>query len=81
MHDIEAILDQVNANMPVSVEKFLQFLTFPSVSSQPDGREGVVACADWLRFELDDLGLEARVVKTDGASAGHRYVTAWKRRA
>jgi acetylornithine deacetylase/succinyl-diaminopimelate desuccinylase-like protein len=66
MNDIGAILDRVNADMPVSVEKFLQFLTFPSVSSQPDGKEGIAACAAWLRSELDSLGLDARVVTTDG---------------
>jgi acetylornithine deacetylase/succinyl-diaminopimelate desuccinylase-like protein len=66
MNDTEAILDRVDANMPISVEKFVQFLAFPSISSQPDGKKGIVACADWLRSELDDLGFEARIMTTDG---------------
>lgn len=66
MSNIDAILDQVDANMPTSVDKFMRLLTFPSVSSQPDGKEGVMACAEWLKAELVQLGFEARVAQTDG---------------
>jgi acetylornithine deacetylase/succinyl-diaminopimelate desuccinylase-like protein len=66
MSTIDAILNHVDANMPASVDKFLRLLTFRSVSSQPDGKEGIAACADWLRTELDSLGFVGRVVKTDG---------------
>lgn len=66
MFVIDAILDHVDANIRASVDKFLHLLRFRSVSSQPDGEEGIAACADWLRSELDGLGFDARVVKTDG---------------
>lgn len=66
MSSIDAILNRVDANMPASVDKFVRFLTFQSVSSQPDGKEGIDACADWLKSELDSMGFEARIIPTDG---------------
>jgi acetylornithine deacetylase/succinyl-diaminopimelate desuccinylase-like protein len=66
MSSIDAILNKVDANMSSSVDKFVRFLTFQSVSSQPDGKAGIDACADWLKSELDSLGFEARIVPTDG---------------
>lgn len=66
MSNIDAILQQVDVNMPASVDKFVHLLTFPSVSSQPDGKDGIHACAEWLRHELAQLGFEARVAPTDG---------------
>ncbi|WP_167332457.1 M20/M25/M40 family metallo-hydrolase, partial [Mesorhizobium metallidurans] len=56
----------MEAKLPVSIDKFVRFLAFPSVSSQPDGREGIAACAEWLRSELASLGLETQVIATDG---------------
>ncbi|HEV2507866.1 MAG TPA: M20/M25/M40 family metallo-hydrolase [Mesorhizobium sp.] len=66
MSNIDAILEQIDANLPVSVERFMRFLAFPSISSQPEGKEGIVACAVWLRSELESLGFEARIVRTSG---------------
>jgi acetylornithine deacetylase/succinyl-diaminopimelate desuccinylase-like protein len=66
MSKIEAILQQVDANMPASVDKYMHLLTFPSVSSQPDGEDGILACTEWLSQELAALGFEARVAATDG---------------
>lgn len=66
MNNIVKILDQVDANMPTSVDKFLHLLAFPSVSSQSDDKDGIAACAEWLRSELAGLGLEARVAATNG---------------
>ncbi len=72
MSSIDAVLDRVEANMPASVDRFVHLLSFPSVSSQPEGREAIAACADWLARELEELGLEARVM----ATAGHPMVMA-----
>ncbi|MEQ9607565.1 MAG: M20/M25/M40 family metallo-hydrolase [Kiloniellaceae bacterium] len=72
MSSIDAVLDKVDANMPASVDRFVRLLSFPSVSSQPEGGEAIAACAEWLARELEKLGLEARVVPT----AGHPMVVA-----
>ncbi|MCB9957189.1 MAG: M20/M25/M40 family metallo-hydrolase [Rhodospirillaceae bacterium] len=75
MSRLDAILDRVDADITVVVERFLRFLRFPSVSSLPEGREGIRACADWLRGELAALGFAARVAET----AGHPLVMAARR--
>ena len=66
MSNLDAILAHVDANMPASVEKLQRLLAFPSVSSQPDGRDGILACAHWLERELGDLGFDVEVVRTEG---------------
>lgn len=66
MSRLDAVLDRVDANLTSSVDRFLQLLAFPSISSLPKGAEGVTACAEWLRSELEALGFVAEVVETDG---------------
>lgn len=72
MSELDAILGHVDANLPGSVEKLRHFLAFPSVSSQPDGKPGIIACADWLKSELGELCTDVRVI----ATAGHPLVMA-----
>ncbi|POF29103.1 M20/M25/M40 family metallo-hydrolase [Roseibium marinum] len=72
MSKLDAILEQVDTNMSASVDKLVHFLTFPSVSSQPEGKEGILACSDWLKSELGKLGFDVQVVET----AGHPLVMA-----
>ncbi|MCB1381122.1 MAG: M20/M25/M40 family metallo-hydrolase [Alphaproteobacteria bacterium] len=64
MPDIDAILVQVDANLSLSVDKFMRLLSFPSVSSLTECEQGILACAEWLKSELDALGFETRVVPT-----------------
>ena len=66
MSTINTILDQIDENLASSLNKFKDLLAFPSVSSLPEGKAGIEACAVWLRSELNALGFEARVVPTDG---------------
>ncbi len=48
------------------LDRLFQFLRFPSVSTDPDRKEEVAACAEWLAAELRVIGLTARVCPTDG---------------
>jgi|HigsolmetaAR201D_1030396.scaffolds.fasta_scaffold05065_7 Acetylornithine deacetylase/Succinyl-diaminopimelate desuccinylase and related deacylases len=66
MSRLEAILAKVDANMPTSIAGLKHLLTFPSVSSQPDCKAGIIACAKWLQTQLDDLGFNAEVAETEG---------------
>jgi acetylornithine deacetylase/succinyl-diaminopimelate desuccinylase-like protein len=50
----------------------LEFLRFPSISTDLDKRNHVAACAQWLATELVKMGLTATVHKT----AGHPIVVA-----
>lgn len=70
MANIDDVLGQVDALMPASLDKLMRLLSFPSVSSEPEGRDGILRCADWLARELAGIGLEADVI----ATAGHPVV-------
>jgi acetylornithine deacetylase/succinyl-diaminopimelate desuccinylase-like protein len=54
------------------LERLLEFLRFPSVSTDPDRKEDVARCAEWLAAELRVTGLDAEVHPT----AGHPIVLA-----
>ena len=51
-------------------ERFLdelkQFLMFPSISRQSRHRQDVANCAAWLRVHLENMGLNAWIVETEG---------------
>lgn len=52
--------------------EYLQFLRFPSISTDPERKTDVAACAQWLERKLTGMGLQTRVVPT----AGHPIVLA-----
>jgi len=52
--------------------EYLEFLRFPSISTDPQRKDDVAACAGWLEQKLTGMGLETRVVPT----AGHPIVLA-----
>ena len=61
----EQISRYVDANAERFVTELQRFLRQPSISTVNQGME---ACADLLRKELDGLGLETRLLQIDGAS-------------
>ncbi|MEI9894683.1 MAG: hypothetical protein WDN28_12540 [Chthoniobacter sp.] len=54
------------------VVEYLEFLRFPSISTDPERKGDVAACAGWLERKLTGMGLVVRVVPT----AGHPIVLA-----
>lgn len=60
----EQISRYVDANAERFVTELQRFLRQPSISTVNQGME---ACADLLRKELDGLGLETRLLQIDGA--------------
>ncbi len=52
------------------LDRLFQFIRFPSISTDPDRKEDVAKCADWLAAELRVIGLTAQVHPT----AGHPIV-------
>ena len=57
---------------PAEVETLLEFLRFPSISTDPAHRADVARCADWLVAQLTQSGLNATLHPT----AGHPIVVA-----
>jgi acetylornithine deacetylase/succinyl-diaminopimelate desuccinylase-like protein len=62
----------IHANETRFIEELQEFLRFPSISSQSTHENDVIECAHWLRNHLENIGLEARLIK----SGGHPIVQA-----
>jgi acetylornithine deacetylase/succinyl-diaminopimelate desuccinylase-like protein len=69
---VDAVLSQIDASRQGALERLKQFLRIPSVSTKPEHKPDMVACARFLEKELAGFGLKARVVET----AGHPAVLA-----
>ncbi len=65
-HQLDEILDGIEAAFPDSIERLSRILAIPSVSTDPDRTDEVHRAAIWFRDELDALGFEAKVVETPG---------------
>lgn len=49
-----------------SIGSFLELLSFPSISTQPEHRGDVEACARWVQARFQTMGLEAELCPTPG---------------
>lgn len=56
----------MNASENVQLERLFDFLRFPSVSTDPERKEDVASCAQWLASELRVCGLTTEVHPTPG---------------
>lgn len=73
---MQAVIDYLRQNQARSIEQLCEYVRFPSVSAQPQHRQDLHACAEWLVKHCQEIGLEARVCPTEG----HPIVTAKTRR-
>jgi acetylornithine deacetylase/succinyl-diaminopimelate desuccinylase-like protein len=73
---MQAVLDYLKQNESRFVQELCDYVRFPSVSAQPQHKEDLVACAQWLRQRCEKIGLEARLCPT----AGNPVVVAQTRR-
>ncbi len=58
--------DYINQNKDRFLEELNEFLRFPSISAQSDHNKDVRDCAVWLKDHLGRLGLETKLIETDG---------------
>ena len=63
---MQPVLDYLKQNQARFVEEFCEYLRFPSVSAQPQHKNDVRACAEWLVAHCQKIGLEARLCETPG---------------
>lgn len=69
---LQRILNTLRDDQPAAVARLVQFLKIPSVSTQPEHKEHVRQCANWLADFLAGIHLDAHVMET----AGHPVVVA-----
>jgi len=69
---MQAVIDYLNSNQSRFVDELCDYLRFPSVSAQPQHKQDLHACAEWVAAHCGHIGLLAEVHQTDG----HPIVTA-----
>ncbi|HVU08908.1 MAG TPA: dipeptidase [Verrucomicrobiae bacterium] len=63
---MQVVLDYLKHNQARFVAELCEFLKFPSVSAQPQHKQDLRNCAEWLVNHCKQIGLEAKVCATDG---------------
>lgn len=63
---MEKVTRYLRENQARFVKELSDYVRFPSVSAQPQHKKDMLACAEWLKNHCQKIGLEARVVATDG---------------
>ena len=63
---MKQVLDYLAANEERFVRELCEYVSFPSVSAQPQHRGDVEACAKWVVAHCQQIGLEAQLCPTNG---------------
>lgn len=63
---MQPVLDFLHDNQPRFIDELCEYVRFPSVSAQPQHREDLQKCAEWLVRHCQGIGLEARLCPTQG---------------
>ena len=64
--ETEAVLQRVDSRKDEHLEELRDYLRIPSISTDPEYREDVLRCADWLVARMTDAGLSAEKIEGDG---------------
>jgi acetylornithine deacetylase/succinyl-diaminopimelate desuccinylase-like protein len=73
----EAVLAALTANEPAAVDRLVDWLKIPSISTDPAYKGDVARAAEWSAAALRELGFEAKVIPAgDPAGSGHPIVLA-----
>ncbi len=61
------VTELINDNELRYLEELKEFVRIPSVSADPDRKKEVLSCANWVRDQLERIGLDnSEVMETDG---------------
>jgi acetylornithine deacetylase/succinyl-diaminopimelate desuccinylase-like protein len=63
---MQQVLNYLKRNQDRFVAEFCDYLRFPSVSAQPQHKQDMLACAEWLAKHCREIGLDAKVCPTTG---------------
>src|SRR6185436_8097261 len=69
---MQSVIDFLKQNESRAIDELCEYVRFPSVSAQPQHRDDLKACADWVRKQCEQVGLSAQICET----AGHPIVLA-----
>ncbi|MEI4487209.1 M20/M25/M40 family metallo-hydrolase [Frigidibacter sp. MR17.14] len=60
------VLDRIDADLPEAVQRLMELLRIPSISTDPAYHADSARAADWLRDDLAAIGFDASVRPTPG---------------
>ncbi len=63
---MQAVIDYLKQNQSRFVDQLCEYVRFPSVSAQPQHRQDLQACAQWVVNHCQGIGLETRLCATQG---------------
>jgi len=63
---IDKVLDRLSRDETAALERLLDLVRIPSISTDPAHAGDVRRAADWLADDLRDMGASAEVIATDG---------------
>ncbi len=63
---LDAVLARIDDTLPDALDRLLDLLRIPSISTDPAFKPDCAKAADWLVAELTDLGFEASARETPG---------------
>src|SRR5437016_10637510 len=63
---MQAVLDYLKQNQSRFIAELREYIRFPSVSAQPQHRQDLQACAEWVVKHCQSIGLDARLCPTEG---------------
>jgi acetylornithine deacetylase/succinyl-diaminopimelate desuccinylase-like protein len=64
---MEEVLDFIDSNKQRYIEELIEFLRFPSISTNPDNKNDLDECAVYIKNHLEKIGMNnARVFPTKG---------------
>lgn len=63
---LDAVLARIDADLPQSLDRLLELLRIPSISTDPAFKPDCARAADWLVADLQSLGFEASSRPTPG---------------
>jgi acetylornithine deacetylase/succinyl-diaminopimelate desuccinylase-like protein len=63
---MKPVIEYLKQNQSRFIDELCQYVRFPSVSAQPQHRQDLQACAEWVVQQCRQIGLEARLCPTKG---------------
>jgi acetylornithine deacetylase/succinyl-diaminopimelate desuccinylase-like protein len=63
---MQAVIDYLKKNESRAIAELCEYVRFPSISAQPQHRQDLRDCAEWVVKHCQGIGLEARLCPTKG---------------
>ena len=63
---LDQVLDRLDAGLPAALDRLMEFVRIPSISTDPAHDSDVFDAATWLTDQLRDIGFAAEIRETDG---------------